>query len=351
MTDKVGNELIELFKRNFKEFKFNDSRGEILVRCRFCGDSIHLSSAHFYVNIGSYNRPPVYHCFKCGASGILTPSVLLDLLKDDILDDEDYNAIADLGKSLKSKITRMNLNMNSSGRHVHRVIYNSPIKNKSILKPKLDYLNSRLGLNLSIEEYQKNKVIFSIKDFLYKNSIPFTRKENIMEELDEYFVGFLSLDNGFIILRNVNDTNGFLSDHRYVNYNIFNSYTNHMRYYCIPNTINILKGNSINIHIAEGCFDILSILYNLRKEKENNIYIASNGKGYYAVAKLLLDRFGIYNPIFHFYPDKDVSNEELNWYIRKLYDMNYQIHIHRNSYDGEKDFGVPKDRIKEVIIQ
>lgn len=348
MTDKVGEELTGLFRRNFKEFRFQSGHREFLIRCRFCGDSNNLSSAHFYINPGDEKTPPMYHCFKCEAGGVLSPEVILEICKDKILTDLDYKVLADLTASLKIKQKNSKTNVNKL---VHTIRYKISLNKTINLHEKLNYLNSRLGVSLAANDYQRLKIIFSIKELLYANQIDPIMDSKIIDELDKYFIGFLSLDNGYIIMRNINDTNGILSDYRYLNYNIFNLHNrNTMRYYCIPSQINLLSKNPIHIHIAEGCFDILSI-YNRSNLKENSIFIASNGKGYYNVARLLIAQYGIYNPIFDIYPDNDVDDREIRWRMKKIYELNIPIYYHRNKFNNEKDFGVPSDRINEVIYK
>lgn len=342
--------VLKILKRNFPELK--RSGNEYVVRCRFCGDSKNRSSAHFYINIGDENTIPLYHCFKCERSGILTPAVLRELIDDSNITKEDIVDLTEISKSISSKV---NLSRIRSG--YNRLIRNTtwvlPTDNVSFLKEKLEYINYRLGLKLSVQEAQNLKIVFSIKNLLSANNLKSNRSPSIIDELDKYFIGFLSIDNGFLTMRNINDTNGFLKDSRYVNYSIYNEKNdNHLRYYCIPTKIDKLSKDPIQIHIAEGCFDILSIYYNLRnKNNYNNIYICSNGKGYYNVLRLLIEKFGLYNIILNIYPDNDVSDNALHYYLRRLYKLSVPIYFHRNTFKDEKDFGVTKERIKEVIYK
>ena len=210
-----------------------------------------------------------------------------------------------------------------------------------------------MGLKLSIQEAQNLKIVFSIKNLLSANNLKSNRSQSITDELDKHFIGFLSIDNGFLTMRNINDTDGFLKDARYINYSIYNEKdNNHLRYYCIPTKIDKLSKDPINIHIAEGCFDILSIYYNIRnKDSYNNIYICSNGKGYYNVLRALIEKFGLYNIIVNVYPDNDVSDSTLHFYLRRLYKLSIPVYFHRNMCDGEKDFGVKKEFINEVVYK
>lgn len=348
--DNDSVSVLKILKRNFPELKRSGS--EYVVRCRFCGDSKNKSSAHFYINIGDENTIPLYHCFKCERSGILTPAILRELIGDSNITKEDIIDLTEISKSISTKV---NLSRLRSG--YNKLIRNTtwvlPTDNVSFLKEKLDYINSRLGLKLSIQEAQNLKIVFSIKNLLSANNLKSNRSQSITDELDKHFIGFLSIDNGFLTMRNINDTDGFLKDARYINYSIYNEKdNNHLRYYCIPTKIDKLSKDPINIHIAEGCFDILSIYYNLRgKDGYNNIYICSNGKGYYNVLRALIEKFGLYNIIVNVYPDNDVSDSTLHFYLRRLYKLSIPVYFHRNMCDGEKDFGVCKEFINEVVYK
>lgn len=348
--DDTSVPVLKILQRNFTELK--RAGNEYVIRCRFCGDSKNKSSAHFYINIGDENTVPLYHCFKCERSGVLTPAVLRELIGDNNITREDINDLTEISKNISSKI---NLSRIRSG--YNKLIRNTtwvlPTDNVSFLKEKLDYINDRLCLKLSVQEAQNLKIVFSIKNLLSANNLSPNRSKDIIDELDKHFIGFLSIDNGFLTMRNINDTDGYLKDSRYINYSIYNEKgNNHLRYYCIPAKINKLSKKPVQIHVAEGCFDILSIYYNLRnKNNDNNVYICSNGKGYYNVIRELCVKFGLYNIVLNIYPDNDVSDNALNYYLRRLYKLCVPVYFHRNSYDGEKDFGVPRDRIHEVVYK
>lgn len=350
IMDNESVPVLKILKRNFPELK--RAGNEYVIRCRFCGDSKNKSSAHFYVSIGDENAVPLYHCFKCERSGILTPAVLRELIGDENITKEDIIDLTEISKSISTKVnlSRLRSGFNKIKRNTTWVL---PTDNVSFLKEKLEYINVRLGLNLSVQEAQNLKIVFSIKNLLSANNISANRSQQIMDELDKHFIGFLSIDNGFLTMRNINDSTGLLKDSRYINYSIYNEKDgDHLRYYCIPTKIDKQSKEPIQVHIAEGCFDILSIYYNLRAKNDyNNIYICSNGKGYYAVLRALIEKFGLYNIILNVYPDNDVSDNALHYYLRRLYKLNFPVYFHRNLFYGEKDFGVRIENIKEVVYK
>jgi hypothetical protein len=106
----------------------------------------------------------------------------------------------------------------------------------------------------------------------------------------------------------------------------------------------------VKIHLAEGQFDILSIFYNLNNcNREQNIYIACGGKSYAQALEFILLETGIINYEIHYYPDIDVSDKDFFDIQRKIQLLPANIFIHRNTYPGEKDFGVPMNRIIDSV--
>ena len=51
------------------------------------------------------------------------------------------------------------------------------------------------------------------------------------------------------------------------------------------------------------------------------------------------------------YPYNDLSDSTLHFYLRRLYKLSVPVYFHRNMCDGEKDFGVCRDRISEVVYK
>ena len=54
----------------------------------------------------------------------------------------------------------------------------------------------------------------------------------------------------------------------------------------------------------------------------------------------------------HYYPDNDESGskEVMDKMVHYLKPFNCPIYIHRNMYEGQKDFGVDLNHIKESVI-
>lgn len=319
---------------------------ELVLRCRYCEDSKNPNHAHMYINLGYNDTPLFFNCFKCHTSGIVTHDKLLSWGLN-----VDINSMSKLITYNKSVLSLDKNRKYKNNDMVYR-LNNYYISNNKLSEVKLKYINKRLGLDLTYNDLLENKIVLNLSDLLNSNNIyKYTRHENIMKELDEYFIGFISYDNAFINMRNlVSDSNKTYINKRYVNYSIFEKFDNTMKFYILPNSINLFNPNRIKIHIAEGPFDVLSIYYNLRKTKEHNIYAAITGSGYVNMCKHFINTMKLINVEFHLYPDADVNKNRLFNSLQIFKDVfDIPIYIHTNIYNGEKDFGVPLSRIKEEI--
>ena len=109
--------------------------------------------------------------------------------------------------------------------------------------------------------------------------------------------------------------------------------------------------HEIDVHVAEGVFDILSIKDNLIRDTEKNYFYATCGFGSVNIIKYLIHH-GLNTGVrFHIYSDNDKSD----WDHRKyLFNKNYltewidRIYLHRNRFANEKDYGVPISRIHDT---
>lgn len=346
-----------MFQERLRKFlltKFPDARNasgnkEIRLRCRFCGDSSNdLKATHMYISLGGDNKPPMYICFKCTQCGVLSPEVLRSLIDCTQNGELLHELLNHNIKVIKSSRNRLGVN-----KTYH--IRNKYLRNDELSKAKLHYINRRLGLNLTYNDIIQNKIVLNLLDLLNSNKVDkYTRYPNIVEELDDSFIGFLSMDNGFINLKNLRKP-GEVSksiDRRYTNYSIFEADDNSRRFYTIPTRCNTSSPDPIHIHIAEGPFDILSIFYNLcNGNRQQNIYTSIGGKSYLNVIKLYLIGMGIMNCVFHLYVDNDVDDFEIQCVSNLLSPIGIEVYMHRNIFPGEKDFGVKLENIREQIVR
>jgi len=345
---EFSQRFIDYMRSVLPDAKIASGGKELITKCKYCADK----KGHMYIKVPqSAADASVFNCFLCHASGIVDSRRLMEW---SIYSPEIGGALDSIEKeSYKRKKI-------SSGDY-HRIIYtfNNAVYNKDLAAYKLAYINNRLGLNLSLYDALNNKIILNLKDALdYNNEtiwngkLKYTRSPGIINQLNDNFVGFLSLDNNFINLRRINDNVKLYEsiDSRYINYNIHSKQDNTEKFYVMPTVINLVSGNRIQIHIAEGPFDILSIRFNLRKDP-NALYASINGSGYRGLINTIINSLKIYYFDLHLYPDNDkhgndyIMNDIAN-YVRPYGGL---IYIHRNIMPGEKDFGVSLNRISETI--
>lgn len=317
---------------------------EISLRCKECGDSINPRSAHMGIKLGLDDSPLIYNCFKCHASGIITYE---KLLKWGIYGDTD-TMIELIGYN--KRVLSMPKNRIFKDNEIY-YLNNKFISEGRLSEVKLKYINNRLGINLSYEDLLKNKIVLNLWDLLNSNNInEYTRHVNIINQLNDSFVGFISQDNAFVNMRNLTPGKVDRSiDKRYINYSMFNKYDNSQKYFTIPASINMYNPRRIKLRISEGPFDILSVKYNLVKEEEHTIYSAITGSGYFNICQHFINTMKLINIEVHIYIDADIKDHIVFELANMLSVFQIPFYLHRNLCPGEKDFGVKINRIKEQI--
>lgn len=324
------------------------SGGRVInCRCRLCADSRNPKSAHFYISIPDGKSPSLYCCHKCQCGGVVTHKELIAwgiYDKQIALELTEYN----------SQIIK-NPKNNKYFNHQVYLISNryTTIDDKS--EEKRRYLVERLGYELSYEDLNNLKICLNIGDLIKENNITkLSRDNNIMNDLDREFIGFLSIDNAFANLRRT-CKEGIVYpqiDKRYVNYKIFDKYDTSQRFYTIPTCVDLSKPRRVKLHIAEGPIDILSIYLNLRN-KEEGIYTSVTGNNFISVILYFLIELQLPFIELHLYPDNDKfgSYNKINKIVNSIPDSSIPVYVHKNTFPGEKDFGVPLSKINESIIQ
>lgn len=319
---------------------------QVVTICPFPGCSDR--SGHLYIGSFTDDRPIFYNCYKCGSSGLVTPSFL-----------EAFNIYSqDFEKSvavINAKCANSNSNRISRNGTIYR-LSNRYISDNSLTRAKLNYINKRLGTSLQYEDMERLKIVLNLNDLLDSNRITsYSRDPRIVKELSESFLGFISADNNHVNLRNLRE--GKVSkyiDQKYINYNIFSD-NNDIKYYIIPNEINLDIREPIKIRIAEGGFDILGVYFNVENQNNyNTIYCAMGGKTYLGAIEYFICKLGLVNIEIHLYVDLDIQDYKIDNLIQYMAPFNLDIFIHRNLYTSpegkqEKDYGVSKDRIVDGV--
>lgn len=343
----VSNALLQELLATMPNAKLVADNRQILCRCPICGDSMNISSAHFYIGpLKDDSRPLQYNCKKCDSSGLFSSSILREM------GIYDYEVASELNKR-NNEIINSNIggSIVNYSKSVHNISYNN-ITDDNISKTKLKYINSRLGINLTYADCIKNKIILNINDILIPNKLNIARHPNIIEQLNTYFIGFLSYDNCFINMRRLCKEGKVYNniDKRYINYNIFNKIDNSLRFYVLPTNINIFEINPIDVYITEGPFDILSVKYNI-SNSDHSIYVSVGGKSYIAAIKFIVGYLGLINISIHLCPDADIDDYQMYNICQYISPFNLSIDMMRNSNTGEKDFGVSKDLINLSVTK
>lgn len=324
--------------------EWNSAHSNVVTRCCFCNDSRNRLHGHFSIKIDKNSDSiMLYRCFKCSETGILTSEIMENLGAALSMDD---------AKALDN-LNRPN-NKSTYGRQ-KPLNYKVPV----IINPvddqiKIDYLNRRLGLEFTPEMIQDSKIILSIMNFFKANKINIPEHINpkLIKIIEEKYVGFLSANNNKITFRRVCNNANL---NRYIKLSIDPYNTSANNFYSVVNPqVDLLYTDPIHIHIAEGTFDILSIKYNLEHDpSQKHLFFAACGYNFGTIIKWLIFMGVNTDMILHIYSDNDkldyenmkvINNPLNNCWIDKAF-------IHRNTFDHEKDFGVPKDRIKESFIQ
>lgn len=345
MYTLIGQNFINAIKSIVPTAKIASGGKELVIRCPFCGDSKNPRHAHFYISVPqSQEDISFYQCKRCPNAGILFDELLRKIGCND--------------SNIMIEITKHNAEVMSLPKYKSlKKINIYPLKWNLIRKDpnnqiKLDYINKRIGSSFTIFDLAKVKIILNLYDVININQLELTRHEMVCNDLDKYFMGFISFDNSYCGLRKVVDKELHNAvNKRYINYSLVNKTDDRKNFYVIPTRIDILDPAPVKIHIAEGQFDALSIYYSLNQCNDyQNIYMACGGKSYSQALEFILTESGIINYEIHFYPDRDVTDNEFYYdVLRRVELLPGDIYIHRNVFNGEKDFGVPKERIIDSV--
>ena len=323
----------------------NNEETQWTVRCPFCGDSSDLNHGHLSILIDRNNdeTPMLFRCFKCETSGMLNANLMAEL---------GCPLDGNLNQALKKSARK------SSGynRFTNEYIMNYvvPIAQlDGITFPKLQYISNRLGYQMSPEEASSKKIILDLYQFMDANKIWIGNlKKWQVENLQNFYVSFLSSNNNILISRCIipKEDQKFAMK-RYLKAPIIVNNTNPNSFYSIPASVNVMSIEPINIHIAEGTFDILSIQKNIPCNG-TSLYFASCGFCPMTIIQYLVYTGLGYHLNLHLYCDNDKSDKDEIWVLKKHPEMIPwidEIYFHRNSYSGEKDYGVPKDHIIDNV--
>ena len=316
---------------------------EYRTRCPYCGDSMNnLNTGHMYIRINpDDNFNIVYHCFKCEESGIMTADVLSALDIDDV---DIKSGLYTLNKTAKRAD---NKNIVSGVQNIYFDYKLPEIK----LDKKTEYIENRLGIKFSKDDFKKMKVITSLKDFLILNNIKsITCDRYIANAIERDCVGFLSFGNSHILFRDITNRGAI----RWFKYPITNESRKNRLFYSMAGSVDPLTSEKIQINLAEGVMDTLSECYNLGFDDSNTMHISVSGKYYDRILLYLVD-LGLVgsNITINIFADNDAKYNNKNnnptdiKYFRNLLKKYKHLYGEVNVYYNTlgKDIGVPRDEI------
>lgn len=347
--------LYYFLKRNLRICYKTTIGDETRIRCPFCGDSqSDLNDAHLYI----HNKAPFkYYCFKCSSYGVANDNFLNKLITN-----ESTFEISQYLDDKRKEYSKTN-NIKTTGKKTHSY-FSKPTSfeissDKYLFK--LDYINKRLGINLTKEDLTKFKIVLNIQDFFNYNNLDIKKRfynkqlQELFFNLRENYVGFLSADKNVIIFRNVRENCS--KDERYNNFRVFltDDFVT-KKTYAVGNKIDLYKPK-YNVVITEGVMDILGVYFHLYKNKIDEseyIFLANNGKSYTSTLKFLnslslLDNnitiysdtdvgIGLYKKLKKFSPEFSINPITI-YYNKKVEEVDGQTIKY-------KDFGIPKDKIE-----
>ena len=335
-TNGIKNQILEAIKNRGIFYKYNGY--ELVTKCPFCGDNDRPDDGHLYIQLNMDNDSPVlYHCFKCNEGGLFTKRTLEELG----IDNEE------LSYQLNSNGNRYN-SLSYKKNDIRNYFWEIPNPTKYDTK-KIEYINMRLGIRMTKDMYNEMKVISNLSEFLKLNHLKPTCSYDMLREVSDHYVGFMTARGTHIWFRNLYNSQNI----RWYKYPILNSYDKSKNYYSIKNSIDVLSDDDIIINLSEGVFDCLSIAYNLDNLDAVNIAVGSTD---YAPTINHLIEIGLVGENIHLniYSDND-GNTSTSIYTYKKMLSKYKslfgsIDVFYNTLS--KDCGVPRKdiRLKQIVI-
>lgn len=315
------------------------SNGQLVTRCFICGDSKKNQNKKrlgIKVDVTNPSEPVLYHCFNCNAAGLFTPEMLTQLGIEN--------------RELSTSLRKLNNTaLHDTGSKVNRykntreidIQYPKLYKNDRTLS-KIRYLYDRVG-KIPIEEFSQLKIVVNLDDFLRVNGIPPTNR--FTDIISTNYIGFLSVNNEFIIFRDITGKQKM----RYIKYNIFDVKDNSNSFYAMKTSVDAIGTEPIHLCIAEGIFDIISVRYNiLHGDIKNHILMASCNSSFTNPLKYFIRKGLVGSNIFiDCYQDNDtkLNFKKIKSEFTPFICDSRNFKVYYNTL--HKDFGYPES---EIII-
>lgn len=342
--DEVSAIVSPALISSLRQAKYNTLRTEIVSICPFCNGG-RKKDRSFYLSIPTSDKPRyLYNCFRasCATKGIVNQEFLR------MLDCNTFEVNVQLNKlnSIRSK--------NKSYRDkLYKDVANFLSSNDALSIAKLNYLNNRLGLDLTFKDLKTLKIHTDMRALYRYNNLHFPAdKVKYYNEIALHGLSFISTYNDFLVVRNVTG-NKYVKRYSIIDMHEDDFDTDKLKCYSIPTKIDLLSNDPIEIILSEGTFDIISVYYNLEGGPENSfnkIFTSVSGSTYEKTISHFIRKYGLLNVIIKIYSDNGVQLrqfEDIYKRIRK-YTVECDMYIYYNKKD--KDFGVPMSQIQAEEI-
>ena len=331
-------QLYKSLKSSLSFCKITTKKDEINIRCPFCGDSKRdPHKGHMYIRTCA---PYKYFCQKCNSTGIVS-SYLLNKLRVNnatllsAIDKGYYEYQQSLSKRHGNQLRGFN----------SKALDFIPTEYGELESKKIEYVIDRLGITMDESELSKYKMILNFGDFFKKNEFDISNRfkteadKKLAMDLQNYCVGFLSLDKSTINCRSLDpDKTGF----RYKQFTIFPDNYESKKFYSFGTDVD-LSLLCHDIIITEGVMDIIGIYNHIFDKDNTKIYIANNGKNFISSLDYL-SRLSILNANINIYSDKDVPLTDYNFLMENCLSAKFNgVTLFYNNIS--KDFGVKKEDI------
>jgi hypothetical protein len=334
--------IIKTLFESLKNVKYNTDQTELLCVCPYCAGG-RKGERSFYISIPTKEKPRfLYRCFRAGCrhgqtKGYITP----DFLR--MIDCNNYEANIYL-----NGLNRQDVKEKRFTKKGARYLKNFPSPEDKLSRAKLHYLNKRLGIDLKMKDLIKLKIHTNMNELFKYNDVSVDKKkEYYYKNLSDHGIGFISTYNDYINIRNATGTEKIK---RYTIVDIFDADDDVEKFktYNIPTKIDLLSDDPIELILAEGSFDILSVFFNIEDEDVfNKVYCSVSGASYERIINHYIRQFGLLDLVVKIYSDSEV---ELSYYERiykniKKFTNSLEMYVYYNKKSGQKDFGVTREEM------
>lgn len=319
---------------------------QVSFRCPFCKDSESsrtIKSFSVKIDVAD-NEPMVYQCFRarCRKKGKVDQEFL------EMLGVNDHRLILEVNKHNRKSKTK--IRSNRIGNFETKGLSLVPGKDTDLNVAKLGYLSKRLGHKFTLEDVFKYKIVLDFVELLTYNDIEIPKKQEYKYKLYSlYGLGFLSMYNDFVVIRDV--SNGKLYS-RYSNENIFNATEDVTKFYIIPTKIDLLDPSPTIINVSEGIISILGVYFNtdIDRKYNNQIFAAACGAGITNLVLHIVKTYALTNIKVNIFSDSEIPKSDYN-NLKKLikYVESFDVKIHYNSISD--DFGHTENDIKIITSE